>query len=155
MTPIILATISYLYWARTHLKNCTNAIIRPPKAAVPIWNLRTIAYDLKTMPLVILADLSPGGQKYLVVGSAVCQYKVWYSISTNQYTQVRLLKWGGNVVDLYWIGWMMTHHLAQEMAIIRDPMPAMKFIVHSRQKVRNQSCSPACIAIRFSGSMWE
>jgi hypothetical protein len=50
---------------------------------------------------------------------------------------------------------MMSYHLATEMAIISDPRPAMKFIVHSRQKVRNQSSSPACDAIeRVSVRIW-
>ena len=166
--PIKLVMIFY-----PHLKNCTNAMIRPPKAAVPKWKRNTIPYAFITVQLEIFEDRSAGAVKYLSKWlNDEKQNKEIKEELEKMITFVLSLRSGMKEimqykVELLWEGtlehgggsknffreWLeevrqwqkgRTHHLATEIAIIRDPIPAIKFIVHNKQKVRNQSCSPAC-----------
>ena len=40
------------------------------------------------------------------------------------------------------------YHAATATAMTSEPMPAMKFAVHRKQKKRNHSCSPAVVLSR-------
>lgn len=48
-----------------YLKNCTNAMIRPPNAAVPKWKRNTIKYEFMTVQLETALERSAGAVKYL------------------------------------------------------------------------------------------